>query len=117
MMRADWHDEGARADERAESTTQFEAMTRFLEAHGVDVTGAESSADLTMMKNAVDGFRRAAEALAGPLPPNGQVDDSSRHVVPPRAADETPRQYSERINRMIERFRALAEGPSRERPR
>jgi hypothetical protein len=65
----------------------------------------------------VEGFRRAAEALAGHPPVNGRADDLSRHVVPPRAADETPRQYAERLARMTERFRALAQGSSRERPR
>ena len=33
----------------------------------------------------------------------------------PRAADETPRQYAERVNRMAERFRSLAQSPGRER--
>ena len=117
MVRADWKDEGARDGERAENSPQYEAMARSLEELGVNVTGGESNADLTLMKNAVDGFRRATEALAGPLPPGGKADDVVRQVVPPRAADETARQYAERVNRMSERFRALCEGSSRDRPR
>jgi hypothetical protein len=117
MVRSDWQDEGARQGERAESSAQFEAMAHSLEEMGVEVTGGESDADLTMMKNAVDGFRRATEALAGPLPPGGKADDVVRQVVPPRAADETARQYAERVNRMSERFRALCEGSTRDRPR
>jgi hypothetical protein len=116
MMRVDWHDEGMRESDRPEQRTR-EAMTRSLEEHGVDITGSESSAELTMMQGAVDAFRRAAEMLAGHTPPSGRADDLSRQVVPPRAADETPRQYAERLNRMTERFRALAQGSSRERPR
>jgi hypothetical protein len=116
MMRADWHDEGRRGNERAENTTNSEAMARSLEDQGVDVTGAESGTELSMMKGAVDAFRRAAEKLAGHTPLNARADDLCRQVVPPRAADETPRQYAERVNRMTERFRALSEG-SKERPR
>jgi hypothetical protein len=116
MMRADWNDEGTRDSARSDSSANAEA-SRSLEAHGVDVTGSESNAELAIMQTAVDGFRRAAEALAGHIPLSGRSDDLSRHVVPPRAADETPRQYAERVNRMTERFRALTEGSSRERPR
>jgi hypothetical protein len=117
MKRVDWHDEGSRESERREPSTQSEAMIRSLEQHGVDVTGSESSAELTMMQNAVEGFRRAAEMLQGQVPGTGRADELCRQVVPPRAADETPRQYAERVNRMSERFRALAQEPSRERPR
>jgi hypothetical protein len=117
MMRADWHDEGTRDSARSDSSANAEAVSRSLEEHGVDVTGSESSAELAMMQTAVDGFRRAAEALAGHIPLSGSADDLCRHVVPPRAADETPRQYAERVNRMTERFRTLTEGSSRERPR
>ncbi len=114
MVREHWQDDGAREDERA---AQSEAMVRSLEEQGVEVTGSESNTELTIMKNAVDGFRRAAEVLAGPLPAGGRADDVVRQVVPPRAADETARQYAERVNRMSERFRALCEGSSRDRPR
>lgn len=117
MMKADRHDEGMHEGERTENTTPLESMARSLEEHGVDVTGTESSAELTLMKSAVDGFRRAAEMLGGRVPLNGHGDDLCRQVVPPRAADETPRQYVERVNRMSERFRALAQGSTRERPR
>jgi hypothetical protein len=116
-MRVDWHDEGSRDKERAENTTSAEAMMRSLETHGVDLTGAESGTELATMQQAVDGFRRAVEMLAGKIPLGGHADDLCRQVVPPRAADETPRQYAERVNRMTERFRALALGSSRERPR
>jgi hypothetical protein len=116
MMRVDWHDEGSHEKERTENNTQSEAMTRSLEQHGVDVTGSESSAELTMMQSAVDGFRLATEMLAGQVPSTGHAAELCRQVVPPRAADETPRQYAERVNRMSERFRALAQGSSRARP-
>jgi hypothetical protein len=116
-MRVDWHDEGRREGERTENNTQVEAMARSLERYGVEVTGSETGAELTLMQSAVDGFRRAAEMLAGQIPLPGQPDELYRQVVPPRAADETPRQYAERVNRMSERFRALAQGSSRERPR
>jgi hypothetical protein len=117
MMRADWHDEGRHEGERTESNRQSEAMIRSLEQQGVDVTGSESGAELTLMQSAVDGFRRAAEMLAGQIPLTAHADELCRQVVPPRAADETPRQYAERVNRMSDRFRALAQGSSRERPR
>jgi hypothetical protein len=117
MMRADWHDEGRHENERTENNTQSEAMIRSLGQQGVDVTGSESGAELRLMQSAVDGFRRAAEMLAGQTPLSGNADELCRQVVPPRAADETPRQYAERVNRMSERFRALSQGPSREHPR
>jgi len=55
--------------------------------------------------------------LEGHIPISGHADDLCRQVVPPRAADETPRQYAERLSRMAERFRALAKGTARDRPR
>jgi hypothetical protein len=117
MVRADWHDEGKHEGQRPESTTPSQAMIRSLEEHGVDLTGGESNSDLMIMKGAVDDFRRATEMLGGNTPIAGRADDLCQQVVPPRAADETPRQYAERVSRMAERFRALARGPSRERPR
>ena len=118
MMTVDPYDEGAREDNRGEgSHQQALAAQRALEEHGVDVTGSESSAELLTMQAAVDAFRRAAEALAGRTPLNDRAADLCRQVVPPRAADETPRQYVERVNRMSERFRALSQSPGRERPR
>jgi hypothetical protein len=116
-MRADWHDEGKHEGQWPESTTHSEALIRCLEEHGVEITGGESNADLTLMKSAVDDFRRATELLGGNTPLGGHADDLCRQVVPPRAADETPRQYAERVSRMAERFRTLARGSSRERPR
>jgi len=117
MMREDRHDEGKQESERTEHNTQSEAMIRSLGQQGVDVTGSESGAELRLMQSAVDAFRRAAEQLAGQTPLTGNADELCRQVVPPRAADETPRQYAERVNRMSERFRALSQEPSRERPR
>jgi hypothetical protein len=117
MMRTDWHDERSHEGERSETSRQSEAMIRSLEQQGVDLTGSESDTELTMMHGAVDGFRRATEMLAGQIPVTGHADELCRQVVPPRAADETPRQYAERVNRMSDRFRSLAQGSSRERPR
>lgn len=117
MRRVHWHEEGRREDERAENSAQSETVARSLESQGVDLTGTESGTELTMMKSAVDEFRHATEMLAGQIPVSGHADDLCRQVVPPRAADETPRQYSERVSRMSERFRALSRGSSRERPR
>jgi hypothetical protein len=118
MMSRDRHDEGARQGDRSDNPTQQSlAALRALEEHGVDVTGSESGAELAMMQSAVDAFRRAAETLAGRTPLSGPAADLCQHVVPPRAADETPRQYCERVNRMTERFRALSQSPSRRRPR
>ncbi len=121
MMFSDRRDEGARENERAEHersenpTQQSMSALRALEEHGVDVTGSESGAELSSMQTAVDAFRRAAETLAGRMPISGASDELCRHVVPPRAADETPRQYVDRVNRMTERFRTLSQGPRRER--
>jgi hypothetical protein len=118
MMTNDHHDEGAREGNRSEGSQQQSlAAQRSLEEHGVDTTGSESGAELVSMQIAVDAFRRAAEALAGRAPLGERTSDLCRHVVPPRAADETPRQYVERVNRMSERFRTLTQSPGRERPR
>lgn len=114
----DRHDEGSRDDAHTDAPThQSYAALRSLEESGVDVTGSESSAELVSMQIAVDAFRRAAEVLAGRAGAAqiGSPDDLCKRVVPPRAADETPRQYSERVNRMTERFRSLTQG--RDRPR
>jgi hypothetical protein len=114
MMTFDRHDEGTRDGAVSDGSAQqsFVAL-RTLEENGVDVTGSESGVELALMKGAVDAFRRAAEALAGRAPLSRPADELCRHVVPPRAADETPRQYAERVNRMTERFRSLTQGPDR----
>ena len=117
-MFSDGPSDGVRENERTEKATQQPiAALRLLEEHGVDVTGSESAAELSSMQSAVDAFRRAAETLAGRAPLGSAADDLCRHVVPPRAADETPRQYVDRVTRMTERFRTLSQSPGRERPR
>jgi hypothetical protein len=113
MMSSDQHDEKARDAARESTTPQAFAALRALEEHGVDVTGSESGTELAAMQSAVDAFRRAAETLAGRTPVDNHSDDLCRQVVPPRAADETPRQYVERVNRMTERFRVLSQSHSR----
>ena len=117
MMTSDKHDEGARDGGRDNTTPQVYSALRSLAEHGVDVTGSESGTELAAMQQAVDAFRRAAETLAGRTPLTSAADELCRHVVPPRAADETPRQYVERVSRMTERFRALSQSPTRDRPR
>jgi len=117
MMTSNKHDEGARDGERGISSSQAYSALRSLREHGVDVTGSESGTELAAMQGAVDAFRRAAETLAGRVPLTSAADELCRHVVPPRAADETPRQYVERVNRMTERFRTLSQSSTRERPR
>jgi hypothetical protein len=117
MMTSNKHDEGAHDGERSISSAQTYSALRSLREHGVDVTGSESGTELAAMQGAVDAFRRAAETLAGRVPLTSAADELCRHVVPPRAADETPRQYVERVNRMTERFRTLSQSSSRERPR
>jgi hypothetical protein len=120
MMTFDKHDEGARSGARSDAPErQLWAALRSLKENGVDITGSESGAELTIMQTAVEAFRRAAELLDGRTSPAQLevVDDPFRRVVPPRAADETPRRYSERVNRMTERFRSLTESPGRDRPR
>lgn len=113
MMTADRHDDSERRSDSQPS--QSLAAVRSLQELGVDVTGSESSSELSLMQAAVEEFRRAAEALAGRALPSTLADDRSRHVIPPRAADETPRQYAERVTRMAARFRALAQTPGRDR--
>jgi len=121
MMTSDKHDEGPRHGSRDggrdNSSPQSYSALRSLAEHGVDVTGSESGTELSAMQGAVDAFRRAAETLAGRIPLSSGADDLSRHVVPPRAADETPRQYVERLNRMTERFRTLSQSSTRDRLR
>lgn len=115
MMTSDRHDDTEREGIRSE-TSSYQALVavRSLQEQGVDVTGSESMTELTLMQAAVEEFRRAAEALAGrAMSPAG--DDRGRQVIPPRAADETPRQYAERVNRMADRFRSLAQSPGRDR--
>jgi hypothetical protein len=115
-MTFDMHEEGARDGAVSDgSAPQSFVAQRSLAENGVDVTGSESGVEIALMKGAVDAFRRAAEALAGRTPLSGPADELCRHVVPPRAADETPRQYAERVNRMTERFRSLTQSPDRHR--
>jgi hypothetical protein len=118
MKYSDPPTDGARENERSGNAASHAVVAlRALEEHGVDVTGSETAAELSSMQVAADAFRHAAETLAGRAPLSGPADDLCRHVVPPRAADETPRQYVERVNRMTERFRTLSQSPRRDRPR
>jgi hypothetical protein len=115
MMTSDRHDDREREGIRSEpSSYQTLVAVRSLQEQGVDVTGSESMAELTLMQATVEEFRRAAEALAGRAI-SSAGDDRGRQVIPPRAADETPRQYAERVSRMAARFRSLAQRPGRER--
>jgi hypothetical protein len=118
MMTSDNHDDREREPMRSDgSSYQSPAVVRSLQEQGVEVTGSESAPELSLMQAAVDEFKRAAEALAGrgTSPLTNAGDDDARRVVPPRAADETPRQYAERVMRMADRFRSLAQAPGRER--
>lgn len=115
-MMFDSHENGARDGARNDSTAPpWYAALRSLEESGVDITGSETGAELSQMQAAAEAFRRAAEALAGSLPLGSDAAELCRDVVPPRAADETPRQYSDRLNRMTERFHSLSQGRDRAR--
>lgn len=116
MMTSDRHDDTEREGIRSD-TPSYQALVvaRSLRDEGVDVTGSESMTELSIMQAAVEEFRRAAEALAGRAITPAASDERSRQVIPPRAADETPRQYAERVSRMADRFRSLAQSPGRER--
>jgi len=115
MMTSDRHDDPEREGIRPESSSyQALVVVRSLQEQGVDVTGSESMSELTLMQASVEEFRRAAEALAGRAISSAS-DDRGRQVIPPRAADETPRQYAERVSRMANRFRSLAQSPGRDR--
>lgn len=114
-MTSDRHDDAEREGIRSDSPSyQTLVAVRTLQEQGVDVTGSESMAELNLMQAAVEEFRRAAEALAGRAM-SSLGDERSRQVIPPRAADETPRQYAERVSRMSDRFRSLAQSPGRDR--
>jgi single-stranded DNA-specific DHH superfamily exonuclease len=116
MMTPDRHDDRERGDIRSDARSyQMLAATRSLQEAGVDVTGSESASELTLMQAAVEEFRRAAEALAGRAVLSASAEERTRQVIPPRAADETPRQYAERVSRMADRFRSLAQSPGRDR--
>ncbi len=97
----------------ASSARALGTMIRSLAEQGVDFTGSESPAEVALMHLAVEEFRRAADSLDG----RTVQGDRARQVVPPRAADETPRQYAERMDRIAERFRSLARHPGRSRGR
>ena len=116
MMTSDRHDDRERGDFRSDAPSyQTLAAARSLQEAGVDVTGSESVSELALMQAAVEEFRRAAEALAGRAMLSASAEERSRQVIPPRAADETPRQYAERVSRMADRFRSLAQGSGRAR--
>ncbi len=93
------------------SESELSAMIRFLAEQGVDFTGSESAGDVSLMHAAVEAFHRAVDSLGG----RAAAGDRAFQVVPPRAADETPRQYAERMERMTERFRSLARSSQRGR--
>lgn len=116
MMSSDRRDDAEREGLRSDPPSyQALVVARSLRDQGVDVTGSETVAELLLMQSAVEEFRRAAEALAGRVTAPSPADERSRQLIPPRAADETARQYAERVSRMADRFRVLSRTPGRDR--
>lgn len=83
------------------------AVAATLRARGVELTGRESSAQLADILSAVERFEAAVSEIGGDRmvndPESPQPEDAA-FVLPQRAADESPGQYSDRLLRAARRL-------------
>jgi hypothetical protein len=104
------HQHDLNPDRDSERDRVYASVAATLRARGVDLTGDESSDELAEILSSVEQFEAAVSALGGDRMVNdrysSQPDDPSL-VIPPRAADETPRRYAERLTRMATRLNDL----------
>jgi hypothetical protein len=88
-----------------ESVSSSVAAT--LSARGVELTGRESSEQLVEMLDAVERFEAAVSEAGGDRmlnDPDSSEPQEEAFVLPRRAADESPLEYAERVQRAARRI-------------
>lgn len=78
-----------------------------LKARGVDLTGDESSEQLVEMLDAVERFEAAVSEAGGDSminDPDSSDPQEEAFVLPRRAADESPYEYADRVQRAARRI-------------
>lgn len=85
-----------------------ESVAATLRARGVELTGSENADQLADVLSAVEEFEAAVSEVGGDRmvndPRSSQPEDEA-FVLPRRAADESPRQYADRVLRAAQRLR------------
>lgn len=84
------------------------AVAAKLESRGVALTGRESSDQLADILTAVERFEAAVSELGGDRminDPDSSNPQDPAFVLPARAVDESPGQYSDRVLRAARRLR------------
>ena len=107
-----WDDRGHDPAREGEIQRIAARVAATLEARGVDLAGSESSEELAQLLEAVEAFEAAVSAIGGDRMIEDRRSNSSKEadlVIPPRAADESPRRYAERLLRLADRLTSLAE--------
>jgi hypothetical protein len=93
-------------DLERESVSATVAAT--LRARGVELTGRESSEQLVEMLDAMERFEAAVSEAGGDRmvnDPDSTDPQEEAFVLPRRAADESPFEYAERVQRAARRLR------------
>ena len=88
-----------------ESVSSSVAAT--LSARGVELTGRESSEQLVEVLDAVERFEAAVSEAGGDRmlnDPDSSDPQEEAFVLPRRAADESPFEYAERVQRAARRI-------------
>ena len=88
-----------------ESVSSSVAAT--LSARGVELTGRESSEQLVEVLDAVERFEAAVSEAGGDRmlnDPDSSEPQEEAFVLPRRAADESPLEYAERVQRAARRI-------------
>ncbi len=110
--RGSWDDHGRDTGREGEIERITARVAATLQQRGVDLTGGESSEELAQLLEAVEAFEAAVSALGGDRMLNDRRSDQSDDtalVLPPRAADESPRRYADRLVRLADRLTSLTE--------
>lgn len=94
-------------DREQERLSASSSVAATLRARGVDISGGESSEQLVEMLDAVERFEAAVSEAGGDRMINDADSSSPQEeafVLPRRAADESPYEYADRVQRAARRI-------------
>ena len=100
-------DRGLDPERERERESVSSSVAATLSARGVELTGRESSEQLVEVLDAVERFEAAVSEAGGDRmlnDPDSSDPQEEAFVLPRRAADESPLEYAERVQRAARRI-------------
>ncbi|HEY9479635.1 MAG TPA: hypothetical protein VIP79_06080 [Gemmatimonadaceae bacterium] len=100
-------DRGLDPERERERESVSSSVAATLSARGVELTGRESSEQLVEVLDAVERFEAAVSEAGGDRmlnDPDSSDPQEEAFVLPRRAADESPFEYAERVQRAARRI-------------